>query len=717
MKKRYRDFNIALKSHVGRQMFTSVPLLFFFLSFIFLVQSVFFVFYELNDKGLFPLEASLTGFVLFSSVAFMLRRKSHSNHYTLLNLILLLIFYIIQLYLIVFLQIRYLWSLLLLVQILFSYYLLNYRFFFSFSLLNILIYSYYLVIHLSNKFPLDSLLAMVFSLFLSFLIHRDRRKSLITLADSYEIQKEINNRFRQLEENISQVFLLVSAQMDQVFYVSSAFEKLMKISRDEFIAEPAVWRDFIYQGDRLRVDLEIDSAIQDHKARDFDFRLEGREGMSWLRFQIFPVRTAPERDVNRFAIIVDDITESKMAELKLAEARSLDGEMAARIQKNLLFSDFDVPLKGVDGAAESIPSLDVGGDYYDIYNFSPHIVDIIIADVMGKGRIAALLGAASKSAFMKARLDLTVAQQTIPPIDRIVAETCRSISGELMKMGKFITLQYARLDMDKETFEFVDKGHTSILHYSARQKCFWSLKGWNMPMGFNPDEKEIISIVPVEKGDVFFLYSDGIIEAENEEGEQFGERRLVYLLKNSVHLTSSQIINKIKNIIFHYSSADSYSDDITCIALKTLEAGEQKALRSIILEGRRESLQNLRSFAADYLDHEFSGILPDLRDALIIALNEAVANVIEHNYEKDPLLEGREIFLEAERKGNYCCFRLYWDGHEFDWSVVRAPDLSELKGGGYGVSLMKEIMDSLSYSSNIDGVQQLILIKEIFSLE
>ena len=171
------------------------------------------------------------------------------------------------------------------------------------------------------------------------------------------------------------------------------------------------------------------------------------------------------------------------------------------------------------------------------------------------------------------------------------------------------------------------------------------------------------------------------------------------------------------NIIFHYSSSDSFSDDITCIALKVEKTRMKPSQTNLILEGRRESLHALRSFTDSFLKDTFPGIDSQSRDALIIALNEAVANVIEHNYEKEPQLEGREIYLEAEKKGTYCCFRLFWNGEEFDWSVIRAPELSELKSGGYGVSLMKEIMDSVSYSSNIDGVQQLIMIKEVLSVQ
>lgn len=711
----YREFSRALRSEVGRQMFTSVPNLVLFISLILLAQSVFFFFYEMGRTGSAPAIIALIAFIFCFSFYLYNRNNSRISHYSLLIFLMLLLFYFLELYLMVFQEIYYIWSLLLLIQILAGYYLLSNRFFYSLTTINVLLYGNYIVRFMVKDFDPDSLFALISAFVLALLVQKDRRQSLVTLAESYEKQKETNNRFKQLEENISQIFILCSADFQRFYHVSSALEKIMFLSKDDLKMDPEAWMKYIHSGDRLRVELELDIAQKEPEQREFDFRFVSPERESWLRFKLFPVKSGQSETVDRFAVIVDNITEEKQAELKLAEARSLDGEMAARIQRNLLFSNPRVQIEGLDTAADSIPSLDVGGDYFDLYRFSDNIVDVIIADVMGKGRVAAMLGAASKSAFLKSRLDLTVNLQAIPPIDRIVYEASQSISGELIKMGKFITLQYARLDMEKELFSFIDNGHTSILHYSPRLKSCWSLKGWNMPLGFNPEEEEITSIIPVEEGDLFFFYSDGIIEAENEEGEQFGERRLTYLLKNSAELSSSQIINKVKNLIFHYSSSESYSDDVTCIAMKTSDFKREAVRTDAVIEGKRESLQIVRTFTTGFLRKEFSRISPDTCNSLILAVNEAVANIIEHTYEKDPELTGREILIEAGRKGDYCYFRFFWDGVEFDWSVIEAPELSEMKGGGYGVSLMKEIMDSVSYSSSIEGVQQLCLVKEIKS--
>ena len=75
------------------------------------------------------------------------------------------------------------------------------------------------------------------------------------------------------------------------------------------------------------------------------------------------------------------------------------------------------------------------------------------------------------------------------------------------------------------------------------------------------------------------------------------------------------------------------------------------------------------------------------------------------------MLKDREIFIEAGKTANAISFLLYYDGIEFDWSAVRKPEIKEMRSGGFGLHLMREIMDSVSYSVNIDGVQCLCLLK------
>lgn len=64
----------------------------------------------------------------------------------------------------------------------------------------------------------------------------------------------------------------------------------------------------------------------------------------------------------------------------------------------------------------------------------------------------------------------------------------------------------------------------------------------------------------------------------------------------------------------------------------------------------------------------------DAGNEIIFAVNEAAANVIEYNYEKDPLLEGREVLIETGLNGKTCFFRIYCDGEDYEWTTIQAPD-------------------------------------------
>ena len=705
------EFNKALKSNIGKQMFTSIPFLIIQLSFVSFLQTIVFYIYEYADKGFVPLIVSISTALLYLLLYFILRTKKDDNYHSFFIFIILLSFYIIELCLFIIFTLPYLWVFLVITQILSGYFLLNNKYFYSMLSFLFLVYLFYIGQHLIHNFRIESLLVIIFAYMITFLIHKDRRNALLNLGRIYNSQKEINNRFEQLEENISQIFILCSYDFKEFYYISSAFERMFSIPRSKLIKNPELWIDFIHPGDKERIILEMEMAGKERNYRDFDLRTLYNNQSKWLNFQIFPIEAKSNGKSDRFAIIIDNISDNKLAELKLAEAKSMDAEFAARIQKNLLFSNPILNIQDLDVAAESIPSLSVGGDFFDFYRFSDEIVDVIIADVMGKGMVASLLGAASKSAFLKTRLDLTVLENEIPAIKKIMTLTNQNLSPELIQLGKFVTMQYGRLNMRQSIFTFIDSGHTSLLYYSSRFKCCWAIKGWNMPIGFNPDEEMVANIIPFDRNDLFFFYSDGVTETENEEGEQFGERRLNYILNNSAHLSSNQIMNKVRNLVFHYSSSEGFADDVTCIAMKIGDVLEKNHRVERIFRGTRESLKEVRTFIGSFLNEHCQNLIDEQKQALVLAVNEAAANIIEHNYEKKPELLGREILIEAGVSDSICFFQLYYDGEDFECTTFEAPQLNEFKSGGYGLFLMKEIMDSICYSTNIDGVQCLTLVK------
>ncbi len=700
----------TLKSNTREIMLISFPIVLLMFSSILFVQSVFFYFTGSCNSNI-PVVISILISILYLIVFIYLRKRAIKKYHGLFISLWLFLFYLTELILFIFFNITVLWVILLLFHILCGFYILDNKYFIPVIGIFVVIF---IVVSFRGIVGLEpeSVLIEFFSLSISCLLYFERRRMLLKLEKLYSSQNEIEVRFKQLEENIRQVYIICSVDFYDYFYISSGFEKMFSIPRAEFTDKSFSWKEFIHPGDLERVNLEMLTASVDFEYREFDFRTLNNNITKWLNIKLFPV--ADEKSYgnkSKYVLIVENIDEIKKAELELAKAKSLEAELAAKIQRDLLFSRTNINIPLLDIAADSIPSLTVGGDFYDFYCFSDSIVDLIIADVMGKGIIASMLGAASKNVFLKARLDLTVTENKIPEIDCIMSLADSTLSPELVKMGKFVTLQYGRLNLVDSTFSFIDCGHTSLFYYCARQKCCWSIKGRNMPLGFNPGEILISSIIPYENNDFFFFYSDGITETENEEGEQFGEKRLNYILNSSSHLTANQIVNKVKNLVFHYSSSDGFADDVTCIALNIGTFQNKSILKNRIFHGIRESLSDVRVFTSLFLNEYCPEFPNEVIYSIILALNEAAANIIEHNYEKEEKLKGNEFLIEAGRNEFLCFFRLYYNGIDFDWTIIESPKLNEFRSGGYGLYLMNEIMDSICFSRNIDEVQCLNLVK------
>ncbi|MDA3811567.1 MAG: PAS domain-containing protein, partial [Spirochaetaceae bacterium] len=352
------NFSRTLNTDLGKLMFTSIPHLIILFSIILFIQTNYLYFIDETSHGKGPLFVSLFLSIIFLFIFVYIKIKSIDKYSSLFMFTVLAVFFLTEFFLLEYSSISYLWIFLLLTQILSSYFLLSRKYYLLMMGLIFCVYLLNFLLHSGDEFKMEPLLVIFFTYLISFVFHHDRRKSFINLEKICRSQNEINSRFLQLEENINQIFILCSYDFTEYYYISSGFERMFEISKDLFISRPDAWMDFSHAGDRERVKMELEIARKDRLRREFDFRTDYMNIESkWLKIQIFPIDVTDPSLKDRCAIIIDNITENKMAELKLAEARSLDAEFAARIQKNLLFSNPDLKIQSLEVAAESIPSL------------------------------------------------------------------------------------------------------------------------------------------------------------------------------------------------------------------------------------------------------------------------------------------------------------------------------------------------------------------------
>jgi len=218
-------------------------------------------------------------------------------------------------------------------------------------------------------------------------------------------------------------------------------------------------------------------------------------------------------------------------------------------------------IPGVEIAAKSEPSTQVGGDYYDFIPLSDGRIGIAIGDVSGKDVSAALLMATARMAL---RTQAEEGSHSLSEIFFRVNNTLyRDTSPE-----KFLTLFYGVLDVQDLTMDYVNGAHNPPILYNYRtgEMRFLKVGGTLVGMFENMEYEE--DRVKLYKGDVMVMYTDGITEASNSSGEMFGEERLKQIIIEGERLSAMQLLQRIYDEVKRFSEGMPQQDDLTLIVMR-----------------------------------------------------------------------------------------------------------------------------------------------------
>ena len=396
----------------------------------------------------------------------------------------------------------------------------------------------------------------------------------------------------------------------------------------------------------------------------------------------------------------------RQTEESLKKARQNEIYVASRIQQSLLLGRPPADFPGLEIAHLTIPSQSIDGDFYDFIRLDSESMDLVVADVMGKGIRAAFIGAALKSYFLRVvnetRLS-TEGRVSIEP-EEIVDSVYSHMIAQLEELESFVTLFYVRFYPKRSRLTFVDCGHVRPLHLNHRTRAVSLLKGENMPLGF-PEKKPFRQFnVSFEAGDVFLFYSDGLTEATNPEGEMFGEERLVEFLKAHATDPPDELIRAVRREITEFSGTSMFADDFTCIPVK-IDANavplELLGRQEMAFDSRMDELQQVRRFIRMFGKKYMRRASDEPRIAGIeLAAVELTTNIIRHAYDNQP---GYPIRLEAIAYPLEMTLSFYDRGHPFDPKNVPAPVLDGSKEGGMGVYIIEKSVDDITYSRNERG--------------
>jgi sigma-B regulation protein RsbU (phosphoserine phosphatase) len=235
-----------------------------------------------------------------------------------------------------------------------------------------------------------------------------------------------------------------------------------------------------------------------------------------------------------------------------------DVELAAQVQRMFLPTGKPA-IAGLEIAGMMQPARGVGGDYYNYVPVDAHTMQIVIADVSGKGVPAALLMSATAAAM---RLEASQDRNMLEQVERLNAGIHLVSDAE-----RYVTLLIAEIDTRKRTIHYVNCGHNPALLLRAKTGTLTRMDSSCPPIGLSPEEICELASADIAGGDVLVFYTDGVTEAENPLGEEFGMERLSAELLRGSSLSAEDLMTNIYNAAAEFCG-DHFNDDVTLLVVK-----------------------------------------------------------------------------------------------------------------------------------------------------
>ena len=356
--------------------------------------------------------------------------------------------------------------------------------------------------------------------------------------------------------------------------------------------------------------------------------------------------------------------------------------------------------KDIDLYASETPALDVGGDLYD-YFLRDNRLFFCIGDVSGKGMPAALLMAVMRAMFR------SEARRT--DSSAVLVENLNRNLSEESTAGYFITMFVGILDLQTGHLDYCNAGHEAPL-VSGQPLPVKP----NLPVGALPDWIFEGQQAQLKDGDMLFLYTDGLSEAKNAEGQQLGRGYVQQLAKAHRGETARQLVEIMEAEAHRHAdgaerqrvgedASGIQSDDITLLAIKWQDQGA----RSVILQPSMDDIGRLEPFVREVAQQ--AGINDKEAKRLRLAVEESVANVINYG-------GATAITLQAKVEDGQLVLTIDDDGQPFDPTEESSTDLSvppdQRPPGGLGIMFLHQMTDGLEYRRT-DGHNILSLRKRI----
>ena len=259
---------------------------------------------------------------------------------------------------------------------------------------------------------------------------------------------------------------------------------------------------------------------------------------------------------SQVAIIIEKVRlHEEVVEKKRIQAQL---EIARQVQLELL-PHTDPLVKGFDVSAYIFPTEEVSGDYYDWVQIFEDQYGIVVADAVGKGIPAALL-----MSFLRAALRSCVQIGYAPHIALLKVS---SLLRDSIEDNQFITAIYGILDSTNKSFVFSNAGHNPPLLIKPDGEYRFVEYG-DLPLGMFENAMYHQHFIRFDAGQVMVIYTDGITEAANPKGEEYGQERFAKRILDGIHLPARKLIDHVRKGVADFAEQASLTDDATLFIVK-----------------------------------------------------------------------------------------------------------------------------------------------------
>jgi len=348
---------------------------------------------------------------------------------------------------------------------------------------------------------------------------------------------------------------------------------------------------------------------------------------------------------------------------------------------------------GLEIAARTIPAREVGGDFYDFIETNERI-GLLIGDVSGKGVSAGLLMAGARSTYR-------VLLDGEPAVSDVMNSANQRLHRDIRK-GSFIALSYAVLDPKSRTLILSNAGQTDpVLVAPDEPPRYLESDGDRFPLGIVADCRYEETRVELPEGSAVVFYTDGAVEAMNAGQELYGFDRLLASIDAHRGLPASALLERLLADIDAFVQGTEQHDDITIIVARVGEPMDAQKKFELHVPSSVGAEKIAMDFAANVA--KSMAFSPERIEDLKTAVAEACLNAIEHGNKSEA---GTRVGIRLTADGDRLQIAVQDRGSgpgELPTPDIESRMAGEVAARGWGIFLIRNLMDEVSFESNEHG--------------